>query len=76
MPGRRTKNVTNPQAHDAWRARKTMANASNTVARQFQKMWRLDCLKARAAKGKLTKKNFEECKRLGLMGTTYEPLAS
>jgi len=53
-----------------------MANASNTVARQFQKMWRLDCLKARAAKGKLTKKNFEECKRLGLMGTTYEPLAS
>lgn len=55
--------------------RKRYANASNSLHLQFQKMWRIDCLKARAAKGKLTKKNFEECKRLGLMGTTYEPLA-
>jgi hypothetical protein len=74
MPGRRTKNVTNPQAHDAWNRRKKEINQNDTTHWQFQKMWRQDCLKARAKAGKLTKKNFAECKALGLMGTQYEPL--
>ena len=73
MPGRRTKNVTNPQAHDAWRARKTMANASNTVARQFQKMWRIDCLQARAFAGTITAKNVKEAESLGLRDYSVTP---
>jgi hypothetical protein len=74
MPGRRTKNVTNPQAHDAWMRRKKELRAENTQEIVRQGDWRIACLKARAAKGKLTKKNFAECKALGLMGTQYETL--
>jgi len=74
MPGRRTKNVTNPQAHDAWMKRKKELRASDEVAVMRQGDWRAACLRARAAKGKLTTKNFAECKTLGLMGAQYEPL--
>jgi len=74
MPGKRLKNVTNPQAHEAWRKRKRELNEANTLARQFQKIYRVGCLKQRAKERRLTKKNFDECKRLGLTGTQYEPL--
>jgi hypothetical protein len=65
MPGKRTKNVTNPQAFEAWKRRKREINAADTQHHQFQKMYRRDCLKARAAAGKLTEKNKAEMARLG-----------
>jgi hypothetical protein len=66
MPGRRTKNVTNPQAATAWAERKRYANAENKTAAQFQRLWRRDCLKQRAAEGRLTEKNKAEMARVGL----------
>ncbi len=66
MPGRRAKNVTNPQAHEAWMKRKHEHNQNDTLHWQFQKMWRMDCLKERAAKGRLTEKNKAEMTRLGM----------
>lgn len=54
--------------------RKKEIRATDEVAIMHQGDWRVACLRARAAKGKLTKKNFAECKSLGLMGTQYEPL--
>ena len=74
MPGRRTKNVTNPQAHEAWMKRKKEQRSENALEIVRQGDWRIACLRARAAKGKLTAKNFAECKTLGLMGTQFEPM--
>jgi hypothetical protein len=54
--------------------RKREIRASDEVAMVRQGDWRVACLKARAKVGKLTKKNFAECKTLGLMGTQYEPM--
>jgi hypothetical protein len=73
MPGRRTKNVTNPQAHEAWNRRKTEANAANTLHKQFQKMWRIECLQARAFAGKITAKNVKEAESLGLHDYSVTP---
>ena len=66
MPGRRTKNVTNPQAHDAWMKRKKELRAgdNNEIIRQGN--WRIECLQERAAKGRLTEKNKAEMTRLGM----------
>lgn len=66
MPGKRTKNVTNPQAHDAWNRRKHEANAANTQHQWFQKEYRKACLKTRAAEGRLSEKNKAEMTRLGM----------
>lgn len=66
MPGKRTKNVTNPQAHDAWTRRKKEINQNDITHWQFQKMWRRDCLKARAKAGTLTEKNKAEMERIGV----------
>lgn len=76
MPGRRTKNVTKPQEHEAWKQRKKEINQNDIQHWQFQKIWRIDCLKLRGKEGRLSPKNLEECKRLGIMGTTYETLAN
>jgi hypothetical protein len=65
MPGKRTKNVTNPQAHSAWTERKRYANAENKTAAQFQRMWRRSCLLQREAEGRLTDKNRAELERVG-----------
>ncbi len=65
MPGKRTKNVTNPQANAAWRERKRYANAENGIAAQFQRMWRRSCLLEREAEGRLTDKNRAELERVG-----------
>jgi hypothetical protein len=73
MPGRRTKNVTNPQAHEAWMERKREFNITNVIARQFQKMWRIDCLQARAFAGTITAKNVKEAESLGLRDYSVTP---
>ena len=65
MPGKRTKNVTNPQAHDAWNKRKREHNQNDTTHWQFQKMWRRACLKQREAERRLTEKNRAEMTRIG-----------
>jgi hypothetical protein len=66
MPGRRTKNVTNPQANAAWQTRKREHNAGDTQHQWFQKEYRKACLKTRAAEGRLTEKNKIEMTRLGM----------
>ena len=66
MPGKRTKNVTNPQSREAWHRRKREINAADTQHQQFQKIWRRACLKQRAADGHTTEKNRAEMARLGL----------
>lgn len=66
MPGKRTKNVTNPQANAAWQARKKEINQNDTIHWQFQNMYRRACLKQREAEGRLTEKNKVEMTRLGM----------
>lgn len=65
MPGRREKNVTNPQAHEAWLKRKKELNARNDVSILRQIEWRKDCLRARALGSRMTEKNRAELERLG-----------
>lgn len=65
MPGRKTKNVTNPQAHDAWTRRKKAYNQNDTMHWSFQTMWRRACLKQREVEGRLTEKNKAEMKKIG-----------
>jgi hypothetical protein len=64
MPGRRTKNVTNPQAHEAWLHRKRDQREGNSVEILRQHQWREDSLRDRAQRGKLTDKNRKEIERL------------
>lgn len=64
MPGRREKNVTNPQAHEAWKRRKKELNAHDAVAGLRQIEWRKDCLRERALENRLTEKNKAELERL------------
>jgi hypothetical protein len=67
------KNVTNPQGHEAWMKRKREINAADTLHQQFQKMWRIDCLQARAFAGTITAKNVKEAESLGLRDYSVTP---
>lgn len=49
---------------EAWKKRKTAANASNTTHQLEQKFWRKDCLSAKDALGTLTDKNRNEWQQL------------
>ncbi len=64
MPGKRTKNTRNSQAHEAWLRRKREGNAELPY-QNAQRMWRRACLRQRAAEGRLTAKNRAETERLG-----------
>lgn len=56
----------NYQSFEAWQERKRESNATNTIALQFQKMWRRAALTARAEEGRLTDKNMVEMETVGL----------
>ena len=49
----------------AWGRRKTEMNA-DPVAKQFQKIWRIGCLRQRAAENRMTEKNKAEAIRVGI----------
>jgi hypothetical protein len=61
------KNVTNPQAHEAWKRRKKEFNSNDTDSRTRQFQWRKDCLVSRAHRRVLTDKNRAEAQRLGIV---------
>lgn len=56
----------NHRAAEAWAERKKDINANNKTALQFQRLYRINCLKQRQAEGRLTDKNLAEMKRVGL----------
>lgn len=55
----------NHGAGEAWADRKKRSNI-NPAAIQFQKIYRINCLKQRAAAGRLTEKNRAEAVHLGV----------
>ncbi len=55
----------NHRSFELWTERKKYANI-NTTALQFQRLYRIDCLKQRSAEGRLTDKNRAEAERLGV----------
>jgi hypothetical protein len=54
------------QGFEAWQERKREFNLTNTIAHQFQKMWRRAALTQRAEEGRLTDKNMVEMATVGL----------
>ena len=51
------------QGHEAWRRRKQEAGINGT-AMQFQRLWRIACLRDRMARGEFSEKNQAELTRL------------
>ena len=60
MPGVKTNKAKNFAANQAWKARKCERNASDTIARTLQRIWRIGCLRTRLSADKLTTKNQKE----------------
>ena len=58
-------NNRNHQAYEAWGRRKTEMNA-DPMAKQFQKIWRIGCLRQRIAENRMTEKNKAEAIRVGI----------
>jgi len=56
----------NAQSHESHLRRKRELNAANTTAIQFQRIYRINCLKQRKAEGRLTEKNEKEIVSLGI----------
>lgn len=60
------RNKKNPLAYEAWRHRKTLANAQDKNHLWFQKDYRQLALHERMLNDKMTDKNWDEAERLGV----------
>jgi hypothetical protein len=56
----------NSSANEAFNRRRAALNQGDTTHFQFQRIFRINCLKQRAAEGRLTEKNQKEIASLGI----------